>query len=59
MHLVMIAIAWLVASLIIAIFGSKFRFGFWGYFFGSILLSPLVGLLCLFAAIPPRGPAKL
>jgi hypothetical protein len=58
MHYLIIAIAWFVGSLIIAIFGSKYRFGFWGYFFGSILLSPLVGLLCLLSAIPPRGQAK-
>jgi hypothetical protein len=46
-------IVWLVASLIIAFFGSKFRFGFWGYFFGSLLLTPITGLLLLLAAIPP------
>jgi hypothetical protein len=51
-------IAWFVASLIIAFFGSRFRFGFWGYFFGSILLSPIVGLLLLLAAIPPHVKAK-
>jgi hypothetical protein len=51
-----IAIAWFLGSLIIALFGSRFRFGFWGYFFGSILLSPVVGFLLLMAAIPPRRP---
>jgi hypothetical protein len=49
-----ILIAWFVASLIVALFGSKYRFGFWGYFFGSLLLSPIVGFLLLMAAIPPR-----
>lgn len=49
-----IFIAWLVGSLVIALFGSRYRFGFWGYFFGSVLLSPIVGFLLLMAAIPPR-----
>jgi hypothetical protein len=49
-----ILIAWLLGSFIIALFGSKFRFGFWGYFFGSLLLTPVMGLLLLLAAIPPR-----
>ena len=48
-----IVIAWLLGSFIIALFGSKFRFGFWGYFFGSVLLTPVIGLLLLLAAIPP------
>jgi hypothetical protein len=49
--------AWLLGSLIIALFGSRFRFGFWGYFFGSILLTPVIGLLLLAAAVPPK-PGK-
>ncbi len=49
-----LVIAWILGSLIIALFGSRFRFGFWGYFFGSLLLTPLIGLLLLLAAIPPR-----
>ena len=46
---------WTVLSLLIAAAGRRFRFGFWGYFFGSILLTPILGLLLLLAAIPPRG----
>jgi hypothetical protein len=49
-----LVIAWILGSLIIALFGSRFRFGFWGYFFGSLLLTPFIGLLLLLAAIPPR-----
>ena len=45
---------WLAASLLIAIAGSKFRFGFWGYLFASILLSPVIGVLLLAAAVPRR-----
>jgi len=53
MHYV-ILVVWVLGSFVIGLFGSKYRFGFWGYFFGSILLTPLVGLLLLAAAIPPK-----
>jgi hypothetical protein len=53
----LIIIAWFVGSLIIALCGTRYRFGFWGYFFGSLLLTPIVGLLLLLAAIPP-SPRK-
>ena len=43
---------WFVASLLIAIAGRRYRFGFWGYLFGSLLLTPLIGLLMLIAAVP-------
>lgn len=49
-----VAIVWVVGSFVIAFAGSKFRFGFWGYLFASLLLSPLMGALLLAAAIPPR-----
>lgn len=51
---------WLVAAIIIGFFGRNLRFRFWGYFFVSILLTPVIGLLMLIAAIPPRdaGPAR-
>ena len=48
---------WIFLSILIAFAGRKFRFGFWGYFFGSMLLTPAIGLLMLLAAIPPRAPA--
>jgi multisubunit Na+/H+ antiporter MnhG subunit len=45
---------WLLASLIIAVMGSKMRFGFWGYLFASLLLTPVIGVLLLAAAYPPK-----
>jgi len=53
-HLLIIGAIWMGLCLLIAAFGSKYRFGFWGYFFGSLILSPLIGLLLLLAAIPVR-----
>jgi hypothetical protein len=38
-------ILYFVASLAVAVFGVNRKFGFWGYFFASLLLSPLVGAL--------------
>ncbi|MFA5910714.1 MAG: hypothetical protein WC815_18185 [Vicinamibacterales bacterium] len=48
--------AWLILAVIIAFFGRNRRFRFWGYFFASILLTPIVGLLLLIAAIPVSPP---
>jgi uncharacterized membrane protein len=49
-----IVIAWFVCSLLIAFAGGKYRFGFWGYLFASLLLTPIIGVLLLAAAVPPR-----
>jgi hypothetical protein len=43
----------LLASLLIAVLGRNRRFGFWGYFFASILLTPLIGLLLYLATDGP------
>jgi hypothetical protein len=44
--------SWFALSLAVAYFGRNHRFGFWGLLFGSILLSPVIGLLLFFAGIP-------
>jgi hypothetical protein len=54
----MLFVAWLFGAVIIAFFGRHLRFGFWGYFFASILLTPAIGLLLLLAAIPRARPRK-
>ncbi len=46
--------AWLGLAIIIGFFGRNRRFRFWGYFFVSVLLTPIIGLLLLIAAIPLR-----
>jgi hypothetical protein len=45
---------WLLGSLVIAFAGMHLRFGFWGYLFASLLLTPVIGVLLLAAGIPPR-----
>jgi hypothetical protein len=47
---IIVAIAYIVFSLIIAILGTDRKFGFWGYFFCSLLLSPAIGLIILLAS---------
>jgi hypothetical protein len=51
-------IVWLVGSIAIAAAGRNLRFGFWGYFFASLLLTPAIGVLLLIAAIPPRPSGR-
>jgi hypothetical protein len=50
---------WFVGSFLIAVAGRRFRFGFWGYLFASLLLTPVIGLLLLAAAIPVRDRSVL
>jgi hypothetical protein len=45
---------WVIGSLIVAFGGARYRFGFWGYLFASLLLTPLMGVLLLAAAVPPK-----
>ena len=47
----------IILSLIIGYFGRYRKFGFWGYFFASLLLTPLLGILLLVAS-DKRVPAK-
>lgn len=54
MSLYYLIAVWITASLIIAFMGSKLRFGFWGYLFSSLLLTPIIGILLLAAGYPPK-----
>jgi hypothetical protein len=54
--LMFLFLAFLVGSLIVAFLGRNCRFGFWGNFFASMLLSPLVGILLVLAAEPRAVP---
>lgn len=56
MSLIPIIGGFVILATIIGFFGRKYRFGFWGYFFMSILLTPVVGLLALIAAMPKSPP---
>ncbi|MFV0349544.1 MAG: hypothetical protein ACK5JO_13255 [Halodesulfovibrio sp.] len=44
----------LCLSTLVGVLGIHTRFGFWGNFFASMLLTPLVGLLLVVAASGKR-----
>jgi len=46
----MIYVAYIAACLFIALLGVNRRFGFWGYFFASVLLTPLIGIILIAAS---------
>jgi hypothetical protein len=49
---------WLLLSLLVASIGKRRKFGFWFYFFISILLSPLLGLLLVLVSAPRLPPDR-
>jgi hypothetical protein len=49
---------YVVAALLVATLGIDRKFGFWGYFFGSLALTPLVGLILVMASDPKRLPVE-
>ena len=49
-------VLYVLGAWVIALFGSNRRFGFWGYFFASLLLTPFVGLLLYLATDGPMRP---
>ncbi len=46
--------AYIIICFFIALLGMNRRFGFWGYFFGALLLTPFVGLLLVIASDPKK-----
>ena len=45
-------IIYIIISLIIGLVGSQRKFGFWGYFFGSLALTPVLGIILVLASDP-------
>jgi len=50
---------WVFLAIVIGFFGRKYRFGFWGFFFATILFTPIIGTLMLIAAMPKRTHRKV
>lgn len=48
----------LFLSLIIGYIGRHRKMGFWGYFFGSLVLTPLIGFLLVIASDPKEDKNK-
>lgn len=51
-----LAVAVFLLSILAGIAGRKRRIGFWGFFFCSLLFTPLVSLLFLYFASPQKAP---
>ncbi|MDP2902599.1 MAG: hypothetical protein Q8N96_05775 [Methylovulum sp.] len=49
----MSGLIYVLACFIIACFGIKRKLGFWGYFFGSLFLTPFVGIILVAASGKP------
>lgn len=47
-----------VLSLLVGLLGMNSRMGFWGNFFASILLTPVVGLLLVIASSGKKKSAN-
>ncbi len=54
MTLVLILLV-VLCSLAIGYFGRKKKLRFWGFFFASLMLTPVFGLLLLIIAAPAEG----
>jgi len=55
----LIALVWVITSLLIGLSGARRRYGFSGFFLISLILSPLVGLFLLLMTDPiPRGQSN-
>lgn len=50
-------IIYLVLCLLIGILGIRRKLGFWGYFFASLALTPLLGFLLLMVSDPRKRSA--
>lgn len=46
----MIIAVYLILCLVVGLLGINRKLGFWGYFFGSIVLTPVIGLLLVLAS---------
>lgn len=47
--------AYVVVAMAIGFLGRRRKLGAWGYFFGSIALTPVIGLLLLLASDPRKA----
>jgi len=50
-------VIYIVLCIGLGVLGMNRKFGFWGYLFGSLLLSPLIGLILVLAS-DVRKPEK-
>jgi hypothetical protein len=58
-HILYLILFWVVGSLIVALLGINRKFGFWGYFFFSLIFTPILGILLVLASDPRKRSARL
>ncbi|MEK8018735.1 MAG: hypothetical protein VSS75_017825 [Candidatus Parabeggiatoa sp.] len=54
-NLVILVAIYIGLSFFVALLGMNRKWGFWGYFFSSLLLSPFMGILLVLASDPRRS----
>ena len=54
----MFYVMYVVVAVLVGISGIRRKFGFWGYFFASLLFSPVIGILLVFASSPSKTVEK-
>lgn len=52
--MIAILIGYFMAALTLGYLGRHRKMGFWGYFFGSIVLTPIIGTLLVLASDPQK-----
>jgi hypothetical protein len=50
-----VALLYLALSFLAGILGRNRRIGFWGFFFSSIIFTPVISLLFLYFAMPRKA----
>ena len=49
---------YLALCLVAGVLGRSRRIGFWGFFFASIIFTPIVSLLFMYFSMPRRSDAR-
>jgi hypothetical protein len=53
---IILSAIYLICCLLVAILGRRKVMGFWGYFFGSIVLTPVIGFLLMLVSAKHKEP---
>lgn len=54
LHPYVLPFLYVLGSLLVAGFGRRRKWGFWGYLWASMLMSPVLGLLFVLAGDKPK-----
>jgi hypothetical protein len=50
--IILIALVYIAIAALVGFIGRRRKFGAWGYFFGSLILTPVIGVLLVMASDP-------